>query len=335
MLMKGSDMDLTYSIFDPTGNITALVETPVAVELQPEAAAGIMRRHREVEQVGFFRILEEDTAGAGPYAEGHRPVQAELRMAGGEFCGNASMSAAALYVLRQGGQCSRQQDRKAGSCGTEAEQEAERTIRLRVSGAAEPVEVRLSPAGAAAFRAAVRMPKARSIEKRELSFGALSGKLPVVFMEGISHIIIESGSPFFRLLSDRVAAEQAVRQWCAELQADGLGLMFLEAAEERSRREAPAGSPAGPAFPEESMQYRLTPLVYVPVGNTVFWENSCASGTSAAGMYLAQKTGAPAELTLREPGGLLRVESDPEKGETWLYGTAKLTQRARPGLSAP
>ena len=73
---------LRVSIFDPTGNITALVESPVAPEEQSAVAARIMERFPQVEQVGFVRLPRESAA----------PV--ELCMAGGEFCGNASMSGA-------------------------------------------------------------------------------------------------------------------------------------------------------------------------------------------------------------------------------------------------
>ena len=87
------------------------------VENQPEVAAELMRRHPEVEQVGFIRFSgsPED------------PVPAELRMAGGEFCGNASVCAAALYLLET---------------GTGAEEEPV-DVRLRVSGASLPVDVTL------------------------------------------------------------------------------------------------------------------------------------------------------------------------------------------------
>jgi diaminopimelate epimerase len=71
---------------------------------------------------------------------------------------------------------------------------------------------------------------------------------------------------------------------------------------------------------------RLTPLVYVPGGGTVFWENACASGSAAAGMYLAAKQGAPLSLTLRQPGGSLRVDCGAE-GKTWLYGSVRLRGR--------
>jgi len=68
----------------------------------------------------------------------------------------------------------------------------------------------------------------------------------------------------------------------------------------------------------------LTPLVYVPGADTMFWENSCASGSAAAGMYLAARTGAPADVTFDEPAGRLRVESDPVSGRTVLHGSAIL-----------
>ena len=274
---------LRYTILDPTGNITALVESPVDPARQPAAAAALMARHPAVEQVGFLRL--ETSPGS--------PVRGALRMAGGEFCGNASLCAAALVLL----------DRGPHSGGDRE------TVRLRVSGAAEPVTVRLNRTGPDSFRGGVRMPPALGVTEEVFSAGGANGRLPVVRMEGISHIVVGPASPFFDLLGDRPAAEAAVRAWCAALSADGLGLMFLEG--------------EGPAR-------RLTPLVYIPGSGTVFWENSCASGTAAAGRYLAEQAGGPAALTLAEPGGSLRVESDPVSGETWLYGGVRVLKRVGP-----
>ncbi len=123
--------------------------------------------------------------------------------------------------------------------------------------------------------------------------------LAVVKLDGITHILIEPTSPLFSLCSDRDAAESAVRLWCVELNADGLGLMFVSGE-------------------------TLTPLVCVPGSGTVFWETSCASGTAAVGIALAAETGAKIDLTFGEPGGSLRVVSDPVSGETWLHGSTKL-----------
>lgn len=266
---------LRYSILDPTGNITALVESPVEIARQPSAAAAIMRRHPEVEQVGFLR----DVSNA-------ESVRAELRMAGGEFCGNASMSAAALLLSKD--------------CPCEDE----RRMELRVSGAAEPVALCLRPEEENAYCAEIEMPPALGISETSFAFSDLRAALPLVRMEGISHLVIEPDSVFFSLLRKRPEAEKAVRAFCETLGADGLGLMFLD------------GS---------STQYRMTPLVFVPGSGTCFWENSCASGSAAVGMYLAAKTGSAAVLSLSEPGGVLCVRSDPKSGETRLYGHVRVT----------
>ena len=279
-------VDIQYSVFDPTGNITALVESDVETGLQPSVAAEIMERRPEVEQVGFVRLQ--------PGGEG-----LSLRMAGGEFCGNATMSAAALYLIR----CSERR-------GAPLPLGEEETVCLRVSGAARPVEVRLRAEVPDCFHAGVHMPPALSIDDRKFSYGPLSGKLPVVWLEGICHIVVEPCSVFWVLLADRAGAEDAIRDWCATLLAGGLGLMFLGG---------------------DASQRCLTPLVYVPGSGTVFWESSCASGSTAAGMYLAAKTGVSVDLNLQEPGGVLRVVSDPTpvRGETWLYGRVKLAEQCQ------
>lgn len=274
-------ISVRYSILDPTGNITALVESEVAPSGRLAVASQIMERHPEVEQVGFVHFFLPETIQADS-------VQVELQMAGGEFCGNASMSAAALYLLRK----------SSGSSNCTAE-----TVFLRVSGAVNPVEVHLLSQPSGCYVGRVHMPPPLSVAETDLHFGDLHAPLPLVRMEGISHLIIRPDSPFFILKSAPQTAEQAVRSWCRSLSADGLGLMFLEQA-------------------DSSM--RLTPLVYVPVSDTVFWENSCASGSSASGMLLAAEQSVSITAELVEPGGTLYVESNPVSGETWLSGTVRL-----------
>ena len=259
--------DLYYRIFDPTGNITALVMSEVEAERQPAAAAALMRRFPELEQVGFLR-----------FPEGEPP---ELRRAGGEFCANASMCAAALYALR---------------CGTDPE-----TVRLRVSGARSEVLVRLRKETDDSFSAAVRMPGKPELFETEYDDGLLRGPLPGLRMEGVTHLIVGEASPLYALLREPARAAKAVRTLCAALGAKCLGLMFLG---------------GGPSF-------TLTPLVFVPESGTLFWENSCASGSAAVGAYLAAQAGRAVRLELREPGGTLEVESAPD-GETWIRGRARL-----------
>ena len=290
-------MMITYSILDPTGNITALVESSISVQEQPAAAKQVMRRHPEVEQVGFVTFADPGLKTGEPLPE--------LRMAGGEFCGNASMSAAALYMLRRAQAVTQNAD---GADRADTVQ----TVRLRVSGAAEPVEIHLKREKTDIFRTEIRMPREAEIKMRRFGFREVREELPVVRMEGISHVIIEPASAFFSLKEDQKAAGLAVRKWCGELVSDCLGLMFLRG---------------------DSASYRLDPLVYVRTAETEFWENSCASGSAAAGRYLAERSGTPLEITLQEPGGVLRVACAPESGETHLYGTVRLLETRQMDLS--
>ena len=274
--VMAADLDMIrYSILDPSGNITALVESAVDIPQQPSAAAALMRMHTEVEQVGFVTYE--------PAEEGTDSVPVKLRMAGGEFCGNASMCAAVLYAIRN------------------APVDPPAEISLSVSGTAQPVKVSLRQVGVDSFQTAISMPPALGITYESFSAGNMTGILPVVRMEGISHIIITSDSAYFPLKTDRTAAEEALRTWCGELSAESLGLMFYD-------RES--------RF--------LTPLVFVPGSGTIFWENSCASGSAATAMLLAAEIHAPISLTFHEPGGSLSVTSDPDKKETRLYGKTGL-----------
>ena len=322
--------NLEYTILNPTGNITALVETDVELSRHPLVAAELMQRHPEVEQVGFVSY------GPSP----------ALRMAGGEFCGNAAMCAAVLCAMKQG----------ALTDPTE--------LYIRVSGAALPVKIGLAREGKDNWRTWIRMPEPAGIEKKEFAAGDKRGMLPVVSMGGITHIIVEADAVFGYLSEDSQAAESAVKKWCGELSAEGLGLMFLtdenvsssgkiimdenvsssgnmtqEETVLSSDKMIPAEneSSSGKMISNSEMSqhgsdtvtkvYGLRPMVFIPGSGTVFWENSCASGSAAAAIYLAGKDGAFTDVTLLEPGGKLRVTSNPACGETWLYGQVRVTLR--------
>ena len=242
-------MELKYYLFDPTKNMTILVETPVPAESQPFVASRLLQVEPTAEQVGFV-------------SAGDRESDITLRMAGGEFCGNATMSTAALFCIKNGLTAA--------------------SVRVRASGAEKPVTVEVRAAGEG-FACTVDMPRPKRITQ---GFGC-----PLVEFDGISHMIVTAPM-------ERADAERAVRERCAALGAAGLGLMLLDAAAET-----------------------LTPLVYVAMPETLYWEHSCASGSAAVGAYLAAKRGEKADLSLREPGGILRVKAAPG-GAISLSGTA-------------
>jgi len=252
-------MEFGYVLMDPTGNLTALVTDPAPAARQPELAAALMAAEPSCEQVGFV----------SPGAEG---ADVALRMAGGEFCGNAAMCAAVLCCERTG---------VPGG-----------TVRVRVSGAEEPVEVTLERDAAGLWRCLERFPGVPEIGEVALPLSGGLLRATLVRFEAISHLLLPADF-------DRAAAEGAAPAWCDALHAPALGLMLLD---------APAG--------------RMTPLVWVSAAKTLCWERSCASGSAAAGAALAKKEGRAVALELSQPGGILCVSATPV-GEILLRGTVK------------
>lgn len=78
-------MEIKYKIYNPAGNITALViGDNYTKEEKRKINSEIMKKEKTVEQVGFVSEKEE-----------------KVTMAGGEFCGNATRSAAKYYLEKQ------------------------------------------------------------------------------------------------------------------------------------------------------------------------------------------------------------------------------------------
>ena len=251
-------MKIEYYLMNPTGNITLIAVNPVDENFQLETAAKLMKLEPSAEQVGFLT--------------GNR-----LRMAGGEFCGNASMSAAVLLC----------RDLKSGDS---------RKTELEVSGTDEKISVDIT-AEEDGCKGTVTMPKPLSVEGITLSFGGEDYSTAAVRFSGITHLV-------FNADFDRNTAEKAAPEWCRRLNADALGIMIFD--EKKSE---------------------LMPLVYVPNAGTMFWESSCASGTSAVGAYLYRKEKRPVKLTLSEQGGKLTVETDGEK--LLLSGSVKIIKHSQ------
>ncbi|MCR5295292.1 MAG: hypothetical protein K6E30_09015 [Lachnospiraceae bacterium] len=177
-------MKADYVLLDPTGNMTILVKTPFPPSERPRIAAELMAREPAAEQVGFLS-----------HEEG---FDLALGMAGGEFCGNASMCAGVLAAAERG--------------------IVRGDMTLRVSGAAGPVKVRVLRCEDGSWQGRVSMPEPFSIREAELPG---IGRRPLVFFDGIAHIIME-GRP------DRAAAEALAPKLARFLQADAAGMMFLD-----------------------------------------------------------------------------------------------------------
>lgn len=255
-----------YWLFDPSGNITALIPLPDEASCDPAIAETVMRAEPSCEQAGF--VLP---------GQGNSTVR--LQMAGGEFCGNASLCTAALTAVRTG--------IPVGSPFR---------LRITVSGTAEPVSVSLERKDVSFFTGTVDMPPVIGIRKVRFP-GAESESVYVVIMPGISHAIVPESFGLDR-------AEAVIRDWCSMLNAPAMGILLTD----------------------ESFS-RMTPLVYVPAVNTLYRENSCASGTAAVGALLASRRQSPACFTIEEPGGTLGVSAEPD-GSVTLSNTVRLLRRS-------
>lgn len=249
-------MKLTYYKFNPTGNITLIVETPVPRESQSRIAAQLMELEKDAEQVGFLEPASSECA------------LARLQMMGGEFCGNASIcTASLLYGMLY------------------PDSDGEKRICLEVSGVPELVGVSVTADGDGSFIGTVDMPFPEAVYDFTFFDGFDTYTFPLVRFPGIAHAIITK--PFSPELARRLIAD-----WCRQAKAEALGLMFFN---ESARK--------------------LDPFVYVASTDTAVWESSCASGTTAAAVWMSRLRRKAVKLSLHEPGGMLTAEAQLVSGE--------------------
>lgn len=173
-------MKVDFVKVNPAGNVTIFVTSFVPVELQPAVAKELMSSdHVGGEQVGFV--------------SGRR-----LRMAGGEFCGNATRSLAALWAFEE------------GTTGP-----AQYTV--DVSGVTSPIQVTVQAEGMpGVFRADVLM--LQPLGQDEVSLEGYAAFR--VDFGGIVHYVVE-GATDEKVIS-AARTQMGYGRW------DAFGVMFLQ-----------------------------------------------------------------------------------------------------------
>lgn len=172
---------------DPAGNITLLIEDRFPISEYPKLASALLNRDPTAEQAGFIEEIGEDFV--------------KLHMAGGEFCGNASLSAAALALKKYG--------------------KTQGRVSVSVYGLSEPLQAELRETAPKKFSGSLRMPSPTYCTLVSLPFNGETHLLPLVSFPGIGHLI--SGE----IPDDRIA-ESAVRSWCRMLGLPALGIIQLD-----------------------------------------------------------------------------------------------------------
>lgn len=178
----------------------------------------------------------------------------------------------------------------AAACFVKNQNSTSENISISISGCNDAVNVSVAENDLYT----VDMPKPIRIEEISLEINKSKIICPIVHFEGISHIIINNKTE--KKIAEKIAKETAYRLNC-----EALGLLFVNN-----------------DFSD------MLPLVYVKQADTMYWENSCASGTTALGYLLMKNNYANFPLSVSEPGGTLTVFPDENNNFIKLRGKCKL-----------
>ena len=265
--VKINNNNIIYNIFDPTKNITILVESDIDVKDQPAIARALMEIHPNVEQVGFLSFDDNKNV--------------KLRMAGGEFCGNATMCAGVYAVISD--EIYKIKFPKDNENILDKKYFKEKSIddnnyknnnkfanfakTIYVDALKKYVEVEVKCIDKNKFIGTVNMPRAKEIINIKFPDGEI---YDVVHLQGISHIIIDIDNSYYKKLAEnnnlKNHFENKIKPYCDFLNVESLGIIFYD-----------------------KIKNSITPLVYVKNADTLYWENSCASGSIAVYEYLKYK----------------------------------------------
>ena len=194
-LFSGNKMKIKYVKANPTENKTLLVQSDVPRSLQPSIAGAMLSADTDAEQVGFFEKPSDHQAAV------------RLQMMGGEFCGNASISAAAEMAQEAGIKPGERKD-----------------ILLEVSGAKGIVKCTVQYDGAV-YTGTVDMPLPNKFEKKTLEYKGRIYEVNVVFLPGITHVIFDKEVPG---KNNAVFMEEAVKEWSRLFEAEAVGLIGFD-----------------------------------------------------------------------------------------------------------
>ena len=282
-------MDFDYIVADPTGNITVLVTSSYTEENRNQIIREAFEKEPSCEQVGF--IMPVDGAPACPGAG----KTIRLEMMGYEFCGHATLSAAA-YLAQQNGLAAGEEDiftvdssgvdgllhvklRKLDTMDNAAYTAPNASCNKDSDSHSDVLPV---------YQGTVSMPRPEVDSFRGY---------PLIRFAGISHLIVPADA-----FTDE-QAESSIREFSDELRVPALGMMICE---DYDKLMADCENPGAPSA--NCNEFTIRPLVYVPGSATLFWEHGCATGSTALGWYRYHLDHRNNVTEIRQPGGIIRVD---------------------------
>ena len=178
---------MNYILANPTGNITALVTSEVAASERQNVVKEIFETEPSCEQVGFVDVTGRTTI--------------KLEMMGGEFCGNATLCAAA-YLAKTNELFDAEHNDDL--LGARDDEKVEISVTVDSSGADKPVEVKLTQIAEDCYEGTLEMPMPVMEDT-------------VVHLDGISHMIIPADE------ISREEAEASVKGYAEDFNALAFG----------------------------------------------------------------------------------------------------------------
>jgi diaminopimelate epimerase len=130
------------------------------------------------------------------------------------------------------------------------------------------------------FYSKVQMPLPQKIEKCSFSIDGKNIEVKKIELCGITHFIVDADE-----IENNDDLFSMIKRYMDREKYDAFGIMYYD-----------------------PLKYFLTPLVYVKATDSLLWERSCASGTTALAVSLTSNEGEH-NYTINQPGGILEVST--------------------------
>lgn len=253
-------MEISYVKVNPAENMTIFVLDKIERNLHKELSNRLLDYNSiHGEQVGF--IEEPETL------EGKKAKTQRLQMMGGEFCGNATRSLAALMVFNNYPNLKKVDDHYI--------------VQLEVSGMNALINCQVRPTNKDnEYYSKIEMPLPTGISNTIVNFNDDEIRLMRVDFIGITHFIVD-----INIVADKDKLFQVIKVEMDKEEYDAFGIMYYDYEEEF-----------------------LTPLVYVRATDSLYWERSCGSGSTALAIAIAFDKKQSVKREIKQPGGILVVD---------------------------
>lgn len=260
-------MDISYVKVNPAENMTIFVLDKVERELHKSISNRLMDYNSiHGEQVGF---VEEPETLQGKSIKTQR-----LQMMGGEFCGNATRSLAALMVYNNYPSIKKLDDKYI--------------VLLEVSGMDGLINCKVRPTNKSnVFYSKIEMPLPQSLSDFKVEQNGRGITLRRIDFLGISHFIVD-----INMVEDKEKLFNTIKSEMDKSDYDAFGIMYYDYEEEF-----------------------LTPLVYVKGTDSLYWERSCGSGSTALAIAIAFDKKQSVMTEIKQPGGILVVDIEYSNNE--------------------